>query len=72
MEELLIGRGSLCNECDSEIIMDEDTMKMDIPLCADCIAKSKPETISTDMFEEYLAEHGSIGDKIGSNIPKEK
>jgi formylmethanofuran dehydrogenase subunit E len=36
LDELVIGKASICWNCGNEFVLDEENMKKDNPICADC------------------------------------
>jgi len=52
LEELLLGRASICNECGVTFPLDEDSMLEDMPRCFKC--RHKDEIIETPFGEKSL------------------
>ncbi len=41
LNNILIGRSSVCWYCGGEMVLDEDNMKSDMPVCLDCSSAGK-------------------------------
>lgn len=59
LEITLDGRASLCNECREPIVLDEENMKLDKPICSNCFDKIHGR-ISSEDIGKYLEEKESM------------
>jgi len=60
MEEMVEGKFSLCWQCNEQMVLGPDNMKMDMPICLDCqngTVKPKVEIVdSEETIKQRLAE----------------
>ncbi len=66
MLSFLIGKASRCNECDTPIVMTEDTMIHDKPMCSDCRLKLSGANVDelNEALEQFLESKETLVDKI--------
>lgn len=62
--ELLLGKYSICNNCGSKFIMNEDSLNEDLPNCVECKLKAIISNNVSNSLTKQLAEEITITDML--------